>query len=167
MAMKARNPEHGTGPGLILSTMVALCIGLITIPVVGTPMLLYRWGMLPPFALLTLFTSLSNVAMAFFLPRALLFVLALTFIIAFLLRANWGPRVLSVMALLWAVATGLTTMLVPMFAMPGGLPLITALNMVPAMISPVLFSLGFTGFLLNSDSAHAWFSRPDAKVLHA
>ncbi|MDP2800723.1 MAG: hypothetical protein Q8O26_02460 [Phreatobacter sp.] len=155
-----------TGPGVILSAMVVLCIGLITIPVAGALVIIYSWGMLSPFDLLTLLTIDSNISEVFFIPRDLLFIVGLIFIIAFFMRASWGPPILSVLALLWAISASVATMLVPMRAMPGGLPLLTALNLAPAMIAPMLFALGFTGFLLTSDSACRWFAPPDARIAH-
>ncbi|MCU0883594.1 MAG: hypothetical protein MUC44_01390 [Beijerinckiaceae bacterium] len=155
-------------PGLILSAMAAMSAALIVLPPVGILIFLYQNGALRLevmldigwFFLNTLVPAFppSRPFMAFIvIPVILLFMVSITYLIAFFRRAAWGPVVVSILAIGWALAASSSTLLVPMLTMPGGLPLLTILGMIPGLVAPVLFALGFVGFLLHADVTRIWF----------
>lgn len=158
-----------TAPGPILLGIALLSAVVVSVPIFGTLFVLAQYGLLSPAAILnagfiavrTLFALLSPpklLTLAIMAPSALLTLFAITFLIAFIRRSRWGPRVTSCLALSWSVATAINIPLIPALAMPGGLPTLTLLAMIPAMVAPMLFALGFTGFVLKSDVARRWFS---------
>lgn len=162
----SRSPFPRPRAGLILSAMVALCLGLVLIPITGSLIILHQHGMLSVSVFVHLFMQPSAVTKVVIIPSILLFALAVVFIIAFFLRAPWGPGILSALAMIWACCASLATILVPMLAMPGGLPMLTAMNMVPAILSPLLFALSFVGFLLQSEGPRRWFAQAGTRPGH-
>jgi hypothetical protein len=155
-------------PGFILSAMAFICALMVVIPPVGMLIVLLLNGvltftniaMMGWFSLTTLFWMFSPpkpiMTMAA-LPVVLLLLFSITYLLAFFRRASWGPRILSVMALVWAISVSTSTLLVPLIAMPGPLPVMTFLGLIPGMIAPILFALGFAGFVLHGDVAQEWF----------
>jgi hypothetical protein len=166
----AQSAPSPTAPGVILLGIAFLSAVVVSVPIVGTLYVLSQYGVLSSSAILnagfiavrTLFALLSPpnpLQLAVVVPTALLTLFAITFLIAFVRRSRWGPRVTSCLALIWSVSTAINIPLVPALAMPGGLPTLTLLAMIPAMLAPMLFALGFAGFVLKSDVALRWFSK--------
>ncbi len=155
-------------PGFILSAMAAIFGLLLLIPLVGILIVLYNndaltianiWGVLR-ISVVALASALSSglpIKVVLTVPTALTFVVAIVFLVAFCFRARWGPSVLAALALIWAVAVDASTILVPLLGMSGSMPLLTVLSMIPSLVAPVVFALGFAGFLLHGDVPRAWF----------
>lgn len=155
-------------PGLVLSTLAAICAALLILPPAGILVALFQDGALRPemiaefgwfllSVLLPRFRPPSSTAALAAIPMLLLFLFAITYLVAFCRRASWGPRFLAALALIWAISAGASTVLLPILAMPGGLPLLTFFGMVPGIIAPTLFAVGFAGFMLHGDVARTWF----------
>lgn len=163
------------GAGALLSSIACLCAILVSVPFILMVYALAQTGLLsalfaPLAALKLVFLEFGTLlaflkwpkplTLAMIAPPSLLFLFALTYLIAFFRRSAWGPRMVSCLALCWAVSAAIGIVLVPMLAMSGGLPTFTILAMVPGMVAPILFALGFAGFLTTSTVAAHWFSRP-------
>lgn len=164
-------PDNATlaaRPGLILLAMAIICAVLVLILPVGILIILHQNSILTIGNFLKLgWMSLSTLVAILSPPRPIMLVLAIpsvlvivfsiVFLIAFRFRAAWGPRVLSALAILWAVSVSASTILLPLLGMPGPLPVFTFLGMLPGLIAPLLFAIGFAGFMLHGDVARAWF----------
>lgn len=155
-------------PGFILSAMAFIFGLLVFTPLVGTLFVLYRndaltlgnilYGVSASLGVLVhALLSAQPVTVALVLPTMLVFLVAIVFLVAFCFRAAWGPRILAALALIWALAVNASTVVVPLLGMSGSMPLLTFLGMVPGLVAPFIFALGFAGFLLQSDVAQAWF----------
>lgn len=161
-------PRPAARPGFILSAMAAICLVIVLIPPVGALIILYLNDILTLDNILkiggllriTLFEILSParpVMVVLAIPFILIFVFSIVYLMAFFLRAAWGPRVLSALAVIWAVSVKVSTIVMPLMAMPGALPVMTFLAMIPGLIAPLIFAIGFTGFMLHGDVVRAWF----------
>ena len=169
-SLDAQNPARSAArPGLILSAIAAICLFIILIPPVGALIILYLNGVLTLAntlkiggLLLSTFGSILSPERPFMvvlaIPFMLIFVFSIVYLVAFFLRAAWGPRVLSALAVIWAISVKVSTIVMPLMAMPGSLPAMTFLAMIPGLIAPLIFAIGFTGFMLHSDVVRAWFA---------
>ena len=95
------------------------------------------------------------------IPSVLIFVFSIVFLIAFVFRAAWGPRILAVLAILWALSVNASTILVHLLPLSGSLPVLTSLGMVPTLVAPLLLAIGFAGFMRHGDVVRAWFRTAD------
>ena len=155
-------------PGFILSAMAVIFGLLVFTPLVGTLFVLYRndaltlgnmlYGVSASLGgLVHAILSARPVTVVLVLPAMLVFLVSIVFLVAFCFRAAWGPRILAALALIWALAANASAVLVPLLGMSGSMPLLTFLGMVPGLVAPFIFALGFAGFMLHGDVARAWF----------
>lgn len=172
-----RTSEPRARPGFILSTMAAICAALILFPPVGIVVVLHlndvltlsnilQIGWLSLGALVAVLSPPRPYMVVLAIPSVLIFVFSVVYLIAFGFRTAWGPRILAVLAILWALSVNASTILVPLLTLSGSLPVLTSLGMVPTLVAPLLFSIGFAGFMLHGDVAKAWFrtARREAPV---
>ena len=168
VASESTGVTNRARPGFILSAMAAIFGLLVLLPLVGILIVLYNnnaltlaniWGVLwiSVVALVSALSSGLPITVFLAVPTAMTFVVAIVFLVAFFFRARWGPSVLTALALIWAVAVDASKILVPLLGMSGSMPLLTVLSMIPSLVAPVVFALGFAGFLLHGDVARAWF----------
>lgn len=155
-------------PGFILAAIAGICVFLLFIPPVGLLIILYQNGILTVANIMKLgglslstLGSLFSPARPFMVvlatPFILIFLFSIVYLTAFFLRAAWGPRVLSTLAVLWAISVKVSTVVMPLMVMPGSLPALTFLGMIPGLIAPLIFALGFVGFMLHGTIPQAWF----------
>jgi hypothetical protein len=160
--------EPRARPGFILSAMAGICAALILFPLVGIVVVLHlnnvltvgnllQIGWLFLGALVAVVSPPRPYMMVLAIPSVLIFIFSIVFVTAFVLRAAWGPRILAGLAILWALSVNASTILMPLWTLSGSLPVLTSLGMVPALVAPLLFSIGFAGFMLHGDVAKVWF----------
>ncbi len=161
-------PGPRARPGFILSAMAVICAALILLPFVGAVVVLHLNGVLTISnvlqigwlvigALVAVLSPPRPYMVVLAIPSVLIFVFSVVFVAAFVLRAAWAPRILAVLAILWALSVNASTILVPLLTLSGSLPVLTSLGMVPTLVAPLLFAMGFAGFMLHGDVAQAWF----------
>jgi hypothetical protein len=155
-------------PGFILSAMAGICAVLVLIPPVGTLIVLHqngaltignvlKLGWLVLTAIVAVLSPPRPLMVVLAIPSVLIFVFSIVFLTAFAFRAAWGPRILGVLAILWALSVNASTIVMPLLTFSGSLPVMTFLGMIPALIAPLVFSIGFAGFMVHGDVARAWF----------
>ncbi len=155
-------------PGFILWSIAAICLVIILIPPVGALVILHLNNVLTLDNTLKigalLLSTLGNILsparpfmVVLAIPFVLIFVFSIVYLAAFFLRSAWGPRVLSVLAVIWALSVKVSTIVMPLMAIPGSLPAMTFLAMIPGLIAPLIFAIGFAGFMLHGDVAREWF----------
>lgn len=167
-----RAAEPRARPGFILLAMAVICAALVLFPPAGVLVVLYvndvltlanvlQMGWLTLGALVAVFFPPRLYMVVLAIPSALIFAFSIVFLIAFVFRAAWGPRILAVLAILWALSVSASTILMPLLTLSGSLPVLTSLGMVPTLVAPIVFAIGFAGFMLHGDVARAWFRTAD------
>lgn len=168
-SLDAQHPARlAARPGFILSAIAAICAVLVLIPPVGALIILYLNSVLTldnalkiGGLLLSTFGTILSPERPFMvvlaIPFMLIFVFSIVYLAAFFWRAAWGPRILSALAVIWAISVKISTIVMPLMAMPGSLPAMTFLTMIPGLIAPLIFAIGFAGFMLHGDVVRAWF----------
>lgn len=163
-----RPREPRARPGFILSAMAGICAALVLFPPIGIGIFLHlndvltignmlQIGWLSLGALVTVLSPPRPYMVVLAIPAVLTFVFSIVFLTAFVFRAAWGPRILAVLAVLWALSVNASTILVPLLTLSESLPVLTSLGLVPTLVAPLIFSIGFAGFMLHGDVARAWF----------
>jgi hypothetical protein len=164
----SRTGEPRARPGFILSAMAAICAALVLFPPIGIVVVLHlndvltignvlQIGWLTLGALVAVLSPPRPYMVVLAIPSVLIFVFSIVFLIAFVFRAAWGPRILSVLAIFWALSINASTILVPLLTLSGSLPVLTSLGMVPSLVAPLIFAMSFAGFMVHGDVARAWF----------
>jgi hypothetical protein len=167
-----RAAEPRARPGFILSAMAVICAALVLFPPAGVLVVLYvndvltlanvlQIGWLTLGAFVAVLSPPRPYIVVLAIPSVLIFVFSIVFLIAFVFRAAWGPRILAVLAILWALSVSASTILLPLLSYSGSLPVLTSLGMVPTLVAPVLFAIGFAGFMRHGDVVRAWFRTAD------
>jgi hypothetical protein len=155
-------------PGFILSAIAAISLVMVLVLPIGTVIVLQQNNVLTIgnvlklgwLSLTTLVAMLSPprpVMMVLVIPSVMILLFSIVFLTAFFSRAGWGPRALSVLAVIWAISVNASTILLPLLSMPGPLPVLTFLGMIPGLIAPLVFAVGFVGFMLHADVTQQWF----------
>ncbi len=146
-------------PGWILIAIAALFSIIVIVPTIGISAILLQRGLNPLDVVGQLFAGMNLFVLSLVLPSALLMLLAIVFLVAFALRATWGPRAVSIVAMAWVMAATASRMMMPALAMHSGLPPLTWLGTLPNLLAPFVLTLGLIGFLTTAEGPRAWFSR--------
>jgi hypothetical protein len=147
------------GPGFILTVLVALCAVIVMIPTLVMAAVMIRRE-LNPFAIIMQFhDGLPGFVLLLLLPSALLLAMSSVFVLAFVLRASWGPIVVSGLALAWVVSGAIAGLALPNGAFGSGLTGQTFLGTISSLLAPFVLVLGLVGFLMSGERPKAWFSR--------
>jgi hypothetical protein len=155
-------------PGFILSAIAAISLVMVLILPVGILFVLQqndiltianvlKLGWLSLTTLVAILSPPRPVMMVLAIPSVMILLFSIVFLTAFFWRARWGPRILSALAIIWAISVNASTILLPILSMPGPLPVLTFLGMIPGLIAPLVFAVGFVGFMLHADVTQEWF----------
>ncbi len=141
---------------LIAMAVLSTIILIVPIGVLATVLALLgleAFGM--AHQMLSVPSLIGSIAMT---PTMLLIFLSAAFLVGYTVRARWAPVVVSILALLWGLTASGATLMIPLLGVPGGLPMVTILMMIPGLIGPVLMAAGMAGFMLTNDRVRARFA---------
>lgn len=147
------------GPGFILMVLAALCAVIVMIPTFVIAAVMIRRELNPLEIIMQFHDGLPGFVLLLLLPSALLMAMSSVFVLAFVLRASWGPIVVSGLALAWVVSGAFAGLALPNGAFGSGLTGHTFLGTISSLLAPFVLVIGFVGFLMNGERPKAWFSR--------